>query len=308
MCLKAISAGNYSSWPGLTLANATKYCPSADATIMGNLVQKLQGVRSTKPKTPTTSSPDEPIPRIRSNEIFIQVTPISKLYTDDIGHFPIHACSANQYIMIAYHCDANLILAEPFMSRKDKHRLLAYDKLMQRLRENKLTVDLQILDNEANVEYKRVIKRKWNANYQLLPPNTHRSNAAERAIFTFEEQFLSILAGVAPYFPSNLWDLFLPQTEQTLNLLRQATIDPSISAWSFFHGPFNYDATPIGPLGCDIISHKKTGTRHLWDFRSASVWNVGVALQHYRCHTIVAKSTRAAQFSDTVEFRHHHLT
>ena len=25
--LKSIGAGNYSSWPGLTLANATKYCP-----------------------------------------------------------------------------------------------------------------------------------------------------------------------------------------------------------------------------------------------------------------------------------------
>ena len=35
--LKEISAGNYSSWPGLTLANATKYCPSADATIVGHL-------------------------------------------------------------------------------------------------------------------------------------------------------------------------------------------------------------------------------------------------------------------------------
>ena len=38
--LKASSAGNYSSWPGLTLANATKYCPSSTATIIGHLVQK----------------------------------------------------------------------------------------------------------------------------------------------------------------------------------------------------------------------------------------------------------------------------
>ena len=36
--LKAFGAGNYSSWPGLTLTNATKYCPSAEATIMGHLV------------------------------------------------------------------------------------------------------------------------------------------------------------------------------------------------------------------------------------------------------------------------------
>ena len=38
--LKAIGSGKYSSWPGLNLTNATKYCPSTEATIMGNLVQK----------------------------------------------------------------------------------------------------------------------------------------------------------------------------------------------------------------------------------------------------------------------------
>ena len=47
---------------------------------------------------------------------------------------------------------------------------------------------------------------------------------------------------------------------------------------------------------------------HSWDFCGAAGWYVGVSLQHYRCHTIVAKATRAAQISDTVEFRHHHLT
>ena len=78
------------------------------------------------------------------------MTPISKLYTGDTGRFPIHARSGNQYIMIAYHCDANLILAEPFSSRKDTHQLLAYEKIMQRLTDNKLSVNLQILDNEAS--------------------------------------------------------------------------------------------------------------------------------------------------------------
>ena len=164
--------------------------------------------------------------------------------------------------MIAYHCKKNLILAEPFSSRKYTHQLFAYDKIMQRLTDNKLIVDLQILDNKASAEYKRAIKKKWNANYQVVPPNTRRSNAAERAIRTFKAHFLSILVGVAPDFPRNLWDLLLPQTELTLSLLRQATLDPTRSAWSYFHGPFNYDATPIGPLGCDIIAHKKTGTRH----------------------------------------------
>ena len=77
--LKAIGAGNYSSWPGLMLANATKYFSSADYTIMVHLVRKRQGVIFTKPKPPTKSSPEEPIPQICPNELFIQVTPISKL-------------------------------------------------------------------------------------------------------------------------------------------------------------------------------------------------------------------------------------
>ena len=98
---------------------------------------------------------------------------------------------------------------------------------MQLLTNNNLLFNLQILDNEASAEYKRAIKTKWNANYQLVPPNTHRSNAAESAIHTFKAHFLSILAGVAPDFPINLWDLLLPQTELTLNFLRQATIDPT---------------------------------------------------------------------------------
>ena len=275
---------------------------------MGHLVQKRQGTRSTKTKLPATSSPDQQLPQVRSNELHIQVTSISKLYTNDTGRFPVHARSGNQYIIIAYHCNSNLILTEPFASRKDKHSLLAYDKIMRRLINNQLTVDLQILDNEASADYKRAITEKWNANYQLVPPNTHRSNAAERAIHTFKSYFLSILAGVAPDFPRHSWDLLLPQTEITLNLLRQANLDPSRSAWSSFHRPFNYDATPIGPLECDIIAQKNTGTRYSWDFRGAAGWNVGVALHHYRCHTIVAKATRAAQIYDTVEFRHHHLT
>ena len=83
--LKSIIAGNYSSWPGLTLANATKYCPSATANIMGHLFQKRQGVRSTKKKLTTTSPKEQQLPQVLSIELHIHLTPISKLYTDDTG-------------------------------------------------------------------------------------------------------------------------------------------------------------------------------------------------------------------------------
>ena len=141
-----------------------------------------------------------------------------------------------------------------------------------------------------------------------MPPNNHWSKAAEWAIRTFKAHSISIISGVAHYFPRNLSDLLLPQTEVTLNLTWQATLDPSRSAWAYFHCLFTYDATPLGPLGCNIIAHKKTVTRNSWDFWGTAGWNLGVALQHSRCHTIVSKYTKAAQVSDTVEFRHHHIT
>ena len=88
--------------------------------------------------------------------------------------------------MIAYRCGANLILAVPSKTSKDTHRLQAFNQIMQRLRDHQLHVYLQILDNEAIAEYKRLIKGKWKINYQLVPPNTHRSNAVEKSIRNFK--------------------------------------------------------------------------------------------------------------------------
>ena len=77
--------------------------------------------------------------------------------------------------------------------------------------------------------------------------------------------FVSILAGVASNFPYHLWDILLLQAKLTLNLLLQAANNLKLSAWAYFNGTFNYDATPLGPLGCKIVIHLKTGVRHLWD-------------------------------------------
>jgi len=97
--LKAIKAGNFNSLPGLTYANASRYCPDADETIKGHLAQQRQNVRSTKPKPPATEPPTvtPAIPQGEKPLLFVKTFPISKLYTDDTGRFPIRARSGNQY-------------------------------------------------------------------------------------------------------------------------------------------------------------------------------------------------------------------
>ena len=233
---------------------------------------------------------------------------ISKLYTDDTGRFPVRARSGNQYVMIAYHCDLNIILACPFSSRKDIHRLVAYNTIMKRLKIHGHHVDLQVLDNEASAAYRQQITDKWKSDFQLVPPNIHCRNTVERAIRTFKARFLAIIAVVAPDYPRNMWDILIPKTEIKLNLLRQARLNHAKSAWEAFAGPLNYDTTPLGPLGCEVISHKKTGKRNSWDLRGEPAWNIGASLKHYRCQNIIAKETWSTRVSDTLEFRHHQLT
>jgi hypothetical protein len=168
--------------------------------------------------------------------------------------------------MVGYH-SSNVILVKSFKTQKDTHRLMVYDAMMQRLKDRGLAVDLQILNNECSKEYGQRMTEKWGIEFQLVPPEMHCQNAAERAIRSFKAHFLAILAGVASNFPRNLWDLLLPQTKMTLNMLRQATLDPTTSAWDFFAGKkFNYSATPLGPLGINVVVHAKLERRKSWDF------------------------------------------
>ena len=121
--------------------------------------------------------------------------------------------------MIAYHYDGNLILQQAFKSRAARHRIPALNAIMTRLAARGLSVDLQILDNEASAEYKKVITFTWQAKFQLVPPDMHRRNKAERMIGTFKTHLLSIIAGVGKKYSPNLWDLLLPQAELTINIL-----------------------------------------------------------------------------------------
>ena len=66
--------------------------------------------------------------------------------------------------MIAYHCDSNTILQAPFVNRKDKHRIRAYNSIMQRLTKKGHQVDFQILENEFSTEFKKTVLDDWDAN------------------------------------------------------------------------------------------------------------------------------------------------
>jgi hypothetical protein len=123
----------------------------------------------------------------------------------------------------------------------------------------------------------------------------------------FKNHFLSILAGVNAAFLPYLWDLLLPQAKLTINLLRQATANPKISEWEYFNRPFNFNKTPLAPMGCRVLIHAKPSTRPSWDYRAKQGFYVGPALNHYRCYELVKSDTKQKVISNTVQFRHAYL-
>ena len=108
------------------------------------MVQKRQNVWSTKCKHTNSIAlrPPKPVSIPTSNELHIRVKHMSKLYTDDTVKFPVRSRSGNQYIMVAHHCDPNTILAVSFTSKKDQHWLQVYDKIMKRLIDRGMIMDL----------------------------------------------------------------------------------------------------------------------------------------------------------------------
>jgi hypothetical protein len=186
--LDGSKAGNLGTFNGLTYSNIARYCRNSDKTILGHLAQQCQNVCSTQPRPPRapTGLPlhaiEPPAPELASNKTFVNVFPLSKLYTNDTGCVPVRACSGNQYIMIAYHADGNLIIQQPFKNKSNAHCLAAYNIIMTRLAARGLSVDLQIMENEASAVFKQAITFAWRAKLQLVPPVMHCCNQAKRTI------------------------------------------------------------------------------------------------------------------------------
>ena len=166
--LAGIKAGNFASWPGLTYVNVAKYCTVSVETLRGHMVQSQQSSRSTKPKLAAEITlPDitSQLPANHSKELFVVDKPISKLYTNSIGRFPVRSCGGNDYIMLAYHADCNVILVEAFKSHHDRHYVVTYNRIIGSLKLGSHFVNLQVLDNEDSATYKLAITVKWGCKF-----------------------------------------------------------------------------------------------------------------------------------------------
>jgi hypothetical protein len=65
---------------------------------------------------------------------------------------------------------------------------------------------------------------------------------------------------------------------------------------------------PLAPLGCAVQLYKNNTRRGTWEEHSTDGWYLGTSNEHYQCHKIYVKKTRAERISDTVFFKHKYIT
>ena len=85
-------------------------------------------------------------------------------------------------------------------------------------------------------------------------------------------------------FPTYIWCQFVPQSVITLNMLRQSRINSKLSAHDQVFGAFNYQRTPLAPLGTKVIIHKRPDQRKTWDKHGLPGFIVNREKYHFRSY------------------------
>ena len=109
------------------------------------------------------------------------------------------------------------------------------------------------------------------------------------------------MAGCDERFPKYLWCQLIPQAVITLNMLRQSRINPKLSAHDQVFGTFNYQRTPLAPLGTKVIIHERPDQRKTWDKHGLPGFMVNRAKDHFRSWQISVTSTGATRVSNAIE-------
>ena len=287
-CIRKV---NFISWPGIDDLNFKKLIKTTKATLKGHLDQERKNLQSTKSPSIGTATIKHDIQKdafpeqlnAKSQSCFYIILDMAKeatTYTDLTGHFPYQSSRGNTYIFVAYNYDGNAILVEPMPNREADTIILCWKKCHDHLINNGVATTHYILDNECSKAFKNALKNEQ-VTFELVPSNQHCRNAVERAIRTFKNHLLSGLATCNPDYPLQEWDQIIPQAELTLNLLRKSRLNPKLSTWAYLFGNFDFNKSPLLPLGTKIILHTKPGKRASWDFHGEQGYYIGPAIKHY---------------------------
>ena len=266
--INCINKNWFKSWPGLTADRVRKHCDKKEQTTLGNQKMVRKNVRTSTPIVDITVKKERIELKKKLHDIgtfLIDGDDLKNLIAMDMpGRYPTTSARGHKYIMVLYDYDTNYINAVPIKSRKSNELVQAFQVCYNELKQRGITARVLRLDNEISAELIAAIEEQQ-LQYQIASPGDHRLNHAERAMHTFKSKLICFREGTDPNFPQNCWDLLIAQTVLAMNLLRPSRINPMISAYTQVHGEFDFNKTPLAPVGCKVIVHDRRNEQGSWD-------------------------------------------
>jgi hypothetical protein len=164
------------------------------------------------------------------------------VYNNCTGNFPFMSLNGNICFFMMYHYETTAIFTMPISGLDSQSILDAYTKNFKLLVlvSKGYTPKINVMDNQATKAIKLYLTPQQCC-LQLVKPGNHQVNAAEQAIKTFKNRFISALGTTDMDFPIQRWDKLAPQVQDSINLLQRFRIDPTKSAYEILKGPNNWN-------------------------------------------------------------------
>ena len=120
---------------------------------------------------------------------------------------------------------------------------------------------------------------------QFVKPHNYRVNAAKPAVKAVKYHTIAALTTVNPTCLLQLWNKMVPQIQDTLNTLRTSQQNSKILAYEHMEGSFDWNQTPLAPLGCRPVVYSKPNERASRAPHTRNILYVGRSPLHYRFKT-----------------------
>jgi hypothetical protein len=280
---KAIDNDQLIGFPPITSNQVRKFLPESTATAKGHMNRTRKGVRSTtKHVQPEYIEADfrPPIDEEANVELFIGATIAEQnegtIYTDNTGKFPVQSYHGKRIQFVVYEYCSNVIIVKTLRDETDKSMVEAFQEVYEYLTEKGFKPKLNVMDNQCSRAIQKFIK-STGADIQLVNPDDHRVNAAERAIQTWKNHWITGMGNLDPNCPMQLWCQFIEQGQDTLNMLRVSRVNPKLSAYAVLEGQFHFNKTPLAPVGTKALVFLDPTKGHTWQSHTIDAWYVGLA-------------------------------
>merc|ERR1712155_17519 len=193
-------------------------------------------------------------------------------------------------VFIPYDWTSNAILAEPIENAQDETMVRVFKEQIKYLTKRGFKPSFNIINNVASKAVQAYLEDQ-DVDVQLVKPHNHRVNAAERAVQTFKNLFISGLATCDENFPTFLWSKLIKQCQDACNMLRTSRVHPKISSYHCLEGVHDFNKVPWAPPGTRATIFNPPEVRSSWRPRALDAWYVGPAHMHYRNWTFFIPST-----------------